>query len=155
MMQDSQGKSKLRTRPTERKHRQCRRQSWTVGALCLTPLASDARSEALPAHCSLQLGPHWSHPPLQSARDSKPLPGLPFEKGDMEEETAGSRLMLGRYQITFSGGRLLIMPNWKPNYLLSTQILLKTMVSEAHECRVDLNTSSNKARFSLSPSHAQ
>jgi hypothetical protein len=47
----------------------------------------------------------------------------------MEEETAGSCLMLGRDQITFPGGRLLITPNWKPNYLLSTQILLKTMVS--------------------------
>lgn len=44
------------------------------------------------------------------------------------------------------------MPNWKPNYLLSTQILYrKSMVSLRPVNAVNVNTSSNKTRFSLSP----
>lgn len=92
--------------------------------------ASDELSEALCASCYLHLGPHGSPlTPLVGQMTHKPLPDLPFEKENVEEETAGSRLILGRYLITFPGGQALTMPNWKPNSLLATQILLKTMVS--------------------------
>lgn len=130
----------------------CRRQPSAVG--CPASAASSELSEPPRAYCHLQLGPHCSPlTPLAGQTTHKPLPDLPSEKGNVEQ-TAGSSVMLGRDQITFPGGHSLIVLNWKPNYLLSTQILLKTTASLRLMNAVDLNTSSNKTLFIKPSPHA-